>query len=118
MEKMKNANNLEDISLKIPQGKLPLMAKIVPKNSARLFTKQPFADMNICNHCGACASLCPMNAIDKDTLEINENQCLRCFCCVKKCPKKARRIIYKPKFLVSKVLKVKNKVIREPKTYL
>jgi len=118
IEKVKNINDLKDISLKIPQGKLPLMAKIVPKNSARLFTRTPFADMNTCTHCNLCVKLCPMGAIDKDTLEINEEQCIRCFCCVKRCPKKARKIIYRPRFLVSKVLTMKNKVRKEPKMYL
>ena len=118
MERIQNINNLKDVSLKIPQGKLPLMAKIVPKNSARLFTKTPFADMSKCSHCNVCVKLCPMSAIDKETLEIDEEQCLRCFCCVKRCPKKARKIIYKPRFLVSKVLKMKNRIIKEPKLYL
>ncbi|MDR3598142.1 EFR1 family ferrodoxin [Clostridium sp.] len=118
MEKMQNINNLKDISLKIPQEKLPLMAKIVPKNSARIFTKTPFVDMSKCNHCNVCEKLCPISAIDKETLEIDQEQCLRCFCCVKMCPKKAREIIYKPKFLVSKVLAMKNRIIKEPKLYL
>ena len=118
MEKIQNINNLKDITLKIPQGKLPLMAKIVPKNSARLFTKTPFADMTKCSHCNVCVKLCPMSAIDKETLEIDEEQCLRCFCCVKRCPKKARKIIYSPKFIVSKILTAKNKIKRVPKIYL
>ena len=115
---MNSINDLKDISLKIPQGKLPLMVKIVPKNSARLFTKTPIADMNICTHCNICVKLCPCGAINKENLEINEEQCLRCFSCVKRCPKKARKIVYTPRFLVSKVLKMKNKDIKEPKIYL
>jgi Heterodisulfide reductase, subunit A and related polyferredoxins len=118
IKKMQNINSLQDVSLIIPQGKLPLMAKIVPKNSARILTKTPFADLSKCNHCNVCVKLCPMSAIDKDTLKIDEQQCLRCFCCVKRCPKNARRIIYKPKFLVSKVLAMKNRIEKEPKLYL
>ncbi len=118
MEKMKKIENLNDVFIRIPQGKLPLMAKILPKNSARIFTKTPFADMNICNQCGVCIKLCPMNAINKNTLDINKNKCIRCFCCVKRCPKKARRIVYKPKFLVSKILTIKNRNIRIPQIYL
>jgi ferredoxin len=118
VDKMKNTNTLKEISIKISQGKLPLMAKIVPKNSARIFTKTPFVDISKCNHCNVCEKLCPMSAIDKETLEIDEEQCLRCFCCVRRCPKKAREIIYKPKFLVSKVLAIKNRIIKEPKLYL
>ncbi|MBW6411886.1 EFR1 family ferrodoxin [Clostridium weizhouense] len=118
MKKMQNINSLKDVSFKIPQGKLPLIAKIVPKNSARLFTKTPSVDMSECSHCNICVKLCPMSAIDKETLEIDKEQCLRCFCCVKRCPKKARKIVYRPRFLVSKVLTMKNKIIKEPKLYL
>lgn len=117
MEKMKKTEDLNDVFIKIPRGKLPLMAKILPKNSARIFTKTPIVDMNICNQCGVCIKLCPMKAINKDTLDINENKCIRCFCCVKRCPKKARRIVYKARFLVSKVLTIKNKKARAPKIY-
>lgn len=108
----------QHITLKIPQGKLPLLEKVLPKNSARLFTRTPYADMSICSHCNVCVKLCPMGAIDNETLEIDEKQCFRCFCCVKRCPKKARKIIYKPRFIVSKVLTMKNRVIKEPKMHL
>lgn len=118
IEKMKKIENLNDTSIKIPQGKLPLMAKILPKNSARIFTKIPFADMNICNKCGVCIKLCPMDAINKDNLEISENECIRCFSCVKRCPKKARKIIYRPKLLVSKMLRTKNKIENIPRLFL
>lgn len=118
MRKMEKIGDINDVLLEIPQGKLPLIAKILPKNSARIFTKTPIANMNICNNCGACAKLCPMNAINKDTLKINENECIRCFCCVKRCPKKARQIIYKPKFLVSNILKAKSKIKKNPQIYL
>lgn len=118
IEKIQKADNLDDISIKIPQFKLPLTAKIAPKNSARLFTKTPCADMNKCNHCNICAKLCPVSAIDKKTLKIDEERCLRCFSCVKRCPRKARKIIYKASFLVSKVLSMKSRNIKEPKLYL
>jgi len=118
MKKIQNINTLSDISLEISQGKVPLIAKILPKNSAKIFAKTPSVDMSKCSHCGICVNLCPMGIIDKDTLAINENQCLHCFCCVKRCPKKARKIRYQPKFIVSKILSIKSKVKKEPKIYL
>lgn len=118
IEKMQKIEDINAISLALPQGNIPIMAKILPKNSAKLFAKTPTADMNLCNHCGVCVKLCPMDAIDKDTLEIEENKCLRCFCCVKKCPKKARQIILRPKIIASKVIKLKNKKNKDPKIYL
>ncbi|RII35523.1 4Fe-4S ferredoxin [Clostridium chromiireducens] len=118
LEKMKKVENPNNMILKIPEGKLPLMAKILPKNSARIFTKTPVADMNICNHCGVCVKLCPMNIIEKDTLKIDNNKCIRCFCCVKRCPKSARKIIYRPKFIVSKMLAEKNKIKKTPRIFI
>lgn len=118
VDKMKKIENLNDGLVKIPKGKLPLMAKLLPKNSARVFTRTPFADMDICNKCGLCVKLCPMSAINRDTLTINENKCIRCFCCVKRCAKKARKIVYKPNFLVSKMLTVKNRNARVPQIHI
>lgn len=115
--KLKTIDDLNGFSLQIPQGKLPLMSKILPANSARMFTKTPSADMSVCNHCGVCVKLCPVSAIDENTLEINDNQCLRCFSCVKRCQRKARMIIYKKKYLVTRVLTAKSKVEKEPKVY-
>ena len=115
LEKLQSNNGA---NVEIPQGTLPIMAKIMPKNSARLFTKTPQIDKSLCNGCGACVKLCPMGAIYKDTLEIDEKRCLRCFACVKKCSKKARKISYKKKFIVSRFLRVKSKVKGEPKVYL
>lgn len=118
MSKLDWVTNLNDISLKIPKGKLPIMARVLPKNSARLFTLTPCADLNLCNHCKVCVNLCPMGAINNETLVIDEPLCLRCFCCVKRCPKSARKIIYKPRLIVSRVLTMKSKVIKEPKIYI
>ena len=118
----KKLKTIENLNLQgniiIPKGKMPIITYIVPKNSARLVTKIPRVDMNLCNRCFACLKLCPMKAIDKDTLEVNNKLCLRCFSCVKKCVNHARKIEYRPEFLVSRILKGKNKVRMEPKTYL
>jgi ferredoxin len=118
VNKLKTIDNINKSSLSIPQGKLPLMAKILPKNSASMFTATPYSDMSICNQCGVCAKLCPVSAIDKNTLIINDNLCLRCFCCVKRCNRKARKIVYKKKFFVVRVLNAKGKVKKEPEIYL
>lgn len=118
VEKLKAIDDLKDVHLEIPKGKIQLMAKIVSENSARMFTKQPKVDKNICNNCGACVYFCPVEAINKGTLEIDENRCIRCFSCVKRCPKKAREIIYKKRLLVVNVLRFKSRVKREIKIYL
>jgi ferredoxin len=48
------------------------MAKILPKNSASMFTATPYADMSICNQCGVCAKLC-LQSIKTPTLFISLN---------------------------------------------
>ena len=116
--KLKRLNKISSMNFKIPKGKVELMAKVVAENSARMFTSQPIVDRELCTDCGACVYLCPVGAINQDTLEINEDKCIRCFSCVKRCPKKARKIIYKKKILVTNVLKFKSRVKKEVKTYL
>lgn len=46
-----------------------------------------------CCSCGACAAICPSGAIsmiiDKEGFiypNVDENRCIRCYLCVKKCP--------------------------------
>lgn len=117
IKKLEGVEALEEITIEIPKGRLPLMAKVLPENSARMLTKIPFNDKSLCNDCGICVKLCPMSAINKETLEIDNNKCLRCFCCVKRCPNKARKIVYKRRFLVSSVLTIKSRGRKEPKIY-
>jgi ferredoxin/flavodoxin len=100
-----------------PQGKLPLMARVVPKNSARRVTEKPAADMQLCNRCGVCAKLCPTEAIDPQTLAIDETKCLRCFSCVNHCPKEARTINYKT-FVVKRFLESGAKVRKQPQLFI
>lgn len=118
INKLKSTENLNQIEVSVPEGKLLLMAKILPENSARLFTEKPDADKNLCNNCGLCAKLCPVGAIDITTMEINENSCLRCFACVRVCDNQARAVTYKKKPLVTKVLGAKSKKDSEIKLYL
>jgi len=118
IKKLETNKTLEKMSVQIPQGKLPLMTKFLPKNSARLFTKTPDVDMSLCNHCGLCAKLCPFSAINNETLEVDNKKCIRCFRCVKECPKKARKIILKKRFIVSNFLSIKSRKRKEPKLYL
>lgn len=99
------------------KGHLPFMAKILPKNSAGLFTKIPEVDRFKCLQCGICLKKCPVGAINTD-MSINNNLCLRCFACVKRCPVGARKISYKMNWLVIKILKRMGKERKEPKIYI
>jgi len=95
------------ISIEDVPGKLPLMARALPRNSARLFTKAPAAD-DRCAGCGACRIKCPADAID-ESYGIDEKKCLRCFACVSACGLGARKVEYKLGFLVRSMLNSSNR---------
>lgn len=88
-------NKIEKGDLKtihIPKGKIPWLAHLMPKNGAKLFSKEPIADFSKCLKCNVCVTACPVSAIEKKNLTIDEAKCLRCFACAKKCPKHARKV--------------------------
>lgn len=115
--KLLESNWLNGVSIPVPPGRLPLIARLLPEKSAGIFTKAPSADMSLCNRCGVCVKVCPVSAIDANTLAIDDNKCLRCFSCVRKCNKKARMIIYRKSPIVARFLANKSKVRKEPVLY-
>jgi len=46
-------------------------------------------NVRVCNQCGICAEVCPVDAIRKegDTYKIDKNICIGCMACVEACPK-------------------------------
>lgn len=117
IRKIKTSNNIENFAELDIQGKLPLIAKILPRNSAKIFAEKPKVNNKKCSRCGICVNACPVGAIDKKELKINDDICLRCFACVKKCPKEARKIDFKKSLLVKFILRKKGKIRKEPKIY-
>lgn len=51
---------------------------------------KPKTDMEKCDRCGVCAEICPMLAIEKESIDIVSGICMKCCACVKKCPKGAK----------------------------
>lgn len=74
----------------LPASPFPLIFTKLPETTVRPLVKKPII-VGECNHCGACALICPAKAIDPNSLAIDSSKCIRCFACVKKCPKGARR---------------------------
>jgi uncharacterized protein (DUF362 family)/Pyruvate/2-oxoacid:ferredoxin oxidoreductase delta subunit len=70
------------------QWNLPGFIKWPLKN---IFTPKPIITRDLCKACGACAEVCPPQAIslcDKK-VEIDYHQCIRCYCCQEVCPEGA-----------------------------
>ena len=71
-----------------------------------------------CNNCGACASICPMQAISKENpRETDIDKCISCTACIHICPQQARKYRGLKYFLGSKVFKKKCTVRREPEFF-
>lgn len=51
---------------------------------------KPRTDLGRCTHCGACARLCPMGAINPQNETEVPGTCIKCQCCVRKCTKHAK----------------------------
>jgi Flavodoxins len=115
--KLQKVNNLADALISAPKGSIPIMAKVLPKDSAKIFAKVPDADMSSCNRCGACVKLCPVNAIDMMSFKVDDKVCLRCFKCVRICRRKARQINFRPQRVVPVVMKLKSGNAKQPKVY-
>ena len=66
----------------------------VPKGTdgqpAKFLGAKPQTDLARCTHCGACARLCPMGAIDPNDEASVPGTCIKCQCCVRKCTKHAK----------------------------
>jgi ferredoxin len=68
---------------------------------------------NRCTQCGVCATCCPTGAISpEDSSAIDQEKCITCCACIKKCPEHARTM--KPG-LVMEASKRLNTLYREPK---
>lgn len=114
VEKLKEYHNIDKILKPEIRGTISFIERISPKNSAKLITKQPAVDINLCKRCGVCIEVCPIAAIDIKTLKINEKICFRCFACVKHCPENARNIVIKKKLFMMRILKNRSKNRRIP----
>ncbi len=120
IDKLHKLNDLSSVALKIPESnKFQLFLKMnLPFNMARVYAKGPIANPDLCNHCGLCAQLCPVGAIDSGTMKVHTNQCLRCCSCVKRCPRHARKMVFRMNLPVPRFLAVKGKIQKEPHLYL
>lgn len=53
------------------------------------FKSRPKVNLNKCKRCNMCVESCPVQAINKETKEINYKLCIECMCCHELCMHKA-----------------------------
>ncbi len=66
-------------------GQKPDISQLNSEYGARKLINIIRAHEENCNRCMGCWSICPTEAIDMITLEINEDECIGCCACVKCC---------------------------------
>ena len=60
------------------------------KNPIKLL---PITDEDRCVMCGVCVDVCPMEAIDRESVSVVDSAlCIKCCACVKECPKEAKTL--------------------------
>ncbi|MBN1683565.1 4Fe-4S binding protein [Candidatus Bathyarchaeota archaeon] len=59
-----------------------------PENNVINLARVEFNESN-CIRCFSCVEVCPIGAIDSESLTINDGLCFRCFACTRVCPSEA-----------------------------
>jgi len=52
------------------------------------------SDRDLCTGCKNCSNSCPTDAVDADTLQIDDHRCIRCVACVRACPQGVLKLVY------------------------
>ena len=72
----------------------PAAPYYVPKGvdglPAKFLKAKPNVDLSRCHHCGTCARVCPMGAIDPADMSNVPGTCIKCQACVRRCTRRAR----------------------------
>jgi ferredoxin len=55
-------------------------------------TYLPEVDLQLCDGCGVCYSVCPTEAITEESHSADPTKCIKCCACVKVCPQDARSL--------------------------
>ena len=98
-------------------GKIKTLFKLLPEGFLGSFGKPSAVNREKCNECGTCVKLCPTDAINEESLEVDMNKCIRCMACVKFCLQGARTVEFRLKGLVDKFMGPAVRSKREPKYY-
>ena len=84
-EKLQSISSLSQISDVVMPGTYPF------GGITKLWDVDFIAVSGLCTQCGVCAEVCPVGAVDpQDSSMINQEKCITCCACIKKCPQNAR----------------------------
>lgn len=73
----------------LPEVQVPGMNPY--RGDPALWTVDFIAVNDRCSHCGTCARVCPVGAVDPDNCAvINQEKCITCCACIRRCPGHAR----------------------------
>ena len=61
------------------------------KTPAKFLKAKPSTMMMLCEHCGLCAEICPMGAIDPNDPSNIPGTCIKCCACTTYCPSGAKK---------------------------
>jgi ferredoxin len=99
-------------------GQKPDISQLNSEYGARKLIDIIRAHDENCNRCMGCWSICPTEAIDMITLEINEDECIRCCACVKCCKFDVREIIITMTPETKDIFMEFSKIRKEPEFFL
>ena len=57
---------------------------------AKFLKAKPVTDLERCDSCGPCITLCPMGALDAQDVTQVPGTCIKCHACVRGCPSGAK----------------------------
>lgn len=93
-ERLIQAQSLDNLGTIEIEGNPDLSGYYVPLGESgkpvQFLKAKPKTIEEKCDHCGACAKLCPMGAIDTDDESIVPGTCIKCQACVRICHTKAK----------------------------
>ena len=90
-EKVMAGETFEAVSVRGNNPVGPYYTPLTEEGTPAKFLKaKPLTDMELCDHCGICAQVCPVESIDAEDESQVPGICIKCQACVKKCPKHAK----------------------------
>ena len=106
--RLRSGATLERVVIK---GDAPVAPYYIPLGEdgqpAKFLKAKPKTDLEKCDHCGKCATVCPMGSIDPANTDEVPGICIKCQACIKYCPKGAK-YFDDPRFLSHKAMLEKN----------